>query len=63
MPGRYEKAWMLLTISGYMSTQSRSAKVSTVSRCMAARSLGMAATITRSAAFLANRLAASWLMA
>ena len=49
--------------SGASSTQSRSAKVNTVSRCIAARIFGIAATITRSAAPLANSVAASWLMA
>ena len=49
--------------SGASSTQSRSAKVNTVSRCMAARILGMAATMTRSAAFFLNSVAASWLIA
>ena len=44
-------------------TTSRSAKVKTVSRCMAARSLGMPATITLLAAPAANSLAATWVMA
>ena len=41
---------------------SRSAKVNTVSRCIAARSLGIPATITRSAAPWANSAAATWVM-
>ncbi len=49
--------------SGASSTQSRSAKVNTVSRCIAARIFGIAATITRSAAPFLNSVAASWLMA
>ena len=42
---------------------SRSAKVKTVSRCIAARSLGMPATTTRSAAPWANSAAATWVIA
>ena len=42
---------------------SRSAKVNTVSRCIAARSLGMPATTTRSAAPWSNSAAATWVMA
>ena len=43
--------------------QSRSANVKTVSRCIAARSFGMPATMTRSAAPAANSAAATWVMA
>ena len=46
-----------------MVTTSRSAKVKIVSRCMAARSLGMPATITLVAAPSANNVAATWVMA
>ena len=46
-----------------MVTTSRSAKVKTVSRCIAARSLGMPATITWVAASSANSLAATCVMA
>ena len=42
---------------------SRSTKVKTVSRCIAARSFGMPATITRSAAPCSNSAAATWVMA
>ncbi len=42
---------------------SRSAKVKTVSRCMAARSFGMPATMTCSAAPRSNRAAATWVIA
>ena len=42
---------------------SRSAKVKTVSRCIAARSFGIPATITCSAAPFANSDAATWVMA
>ena len=42
---------------------SRSAKVKTVSRCMAARSLGIPATTTRSAAPCVNSADATWVIA
>ena len=45
---------MVPTTSGNMFTRSRSQKVKTVSRCMAARSLGMAAAMTCSAPPLAK---------
>src|SRR5215211_2719082 len=61
--GRREKAWMPSTMVAYTVTMSRSAKVNTVSRCIAARSLGMPATTTRSAAPRSNRAAATWVIA
>ena len=57
-----ENVVVLARKSGASRTQSRSAKVNTVSRCMAARIFGIAATITRSAAPFLNSAAASWLM-
>ena len=54
--GRSENASMPSTMSGKAVTTSRSAKVNTVSRCMAARRLGMPATTTRSAAPVEQRL-------
>ena len=48
---------------GKSVTMSRSAKVKTVSRCMAARSFGMPATTTRSAAPCSNSAAATWVIA
>ncbi len=42
---------------------SRSTNVKTVSRCIAARSFGIPATITRSAAPWAKSAAATWVMA
>ena len=42
---------------------SRSANVKTVSRCIAARSFGMPATITRSAAPASNSASATWVIA
>ena len=42
---------------------SRSAKVNTVSRCIAARSFGIPATTTRSALPWANNAAATWVIA
>ena len=55
--------WMPSTIAGWMVVRSRSAKVNTVSKCMAARSFGMPATTIRSAASSAKSAWASWLMA
>ena len=46
-----------------MVTTSRSAKVNTVSRCMAARSFGMPATMTFSAADCLNSADATWVIA
>ena len=48
---------------GYTVTVSTSANVRTVSRCMAARSLGMPATITRSAAPRSNSASATCVIA
>ncbi|MNN84085.1 hypothetical protein D3C81_2012070 [compost metagenome] len=44
-------------------TRSRSQKLNTVSRCMAARDFGRPATMTSLTAPLANRFCASWPMA
>ena len=63
MLGRYENVVVLARKSGASSTQSRSANVNTVSRCIAARIFGIAATMTRSAAPFLNSVAASWLIA
>ncbi|MNH19410.1 hypothetical protein D3C79_791450 [compost metagenome] len=51
------------TTSGKTVTRSRSQKLNTVSRCMAARDFGRPATITSLTAPLANRLRANWPMA
>ena len=51
------------TMFGKIVTTSRSAKVNTVSRCIAARSFGMPATTTRSAAPAANSARATWVIA
>jgi hypothetical protein len=61
--GRRVKVWMPSTMFGKTVTQSRSAKVKTVSRCIAARSFGIPATITRSAAPFAKSEAASCVIA
>ena len=61
--GRSENVWTRSMIVGYRVTRSRSANVNTVSRCIAARSFGMPATITRSAASAANRAEATCVIA
>ncbi|MCY1555366.1 hypothetical protein D9M68_920230 [compost metagenome] len=52
-----------MTTSGKTVTRSRSQKVNTVSRCMAARDFGRPATTTFCAAPLLNNDCASWPMA
>ncbi|MNN42156.1 hypothetical protein D3C81_1563160 [compost metagenome] len=51
------------TTSGNTVTRSRSQKLNTVSRCIAARDFGRPATITFSTALFLNRFTASWAMA
>ena len=61
--GRIEKVSTASMICGNNVTTSRSAKVKTVSRCIAARSFGIPATTTCSAAPCSNSAAATWVIA
>ncbi|MNN53962.1 hypothetical protein D3C81_1687500 [compost metagenome] len=61
--GRRVKATIWFTTSGKIVTRSRSQKLNTVSRCIAARDFGRPATMTFSTALFLNRFTASCAMA
>ena len=62
-PGRRLIALIPSTTWGYAVALSRSSRVNTVSRCIAARFRGRLATMIRSAAPPANSEVATWLIA